>query len=310
MSAHIGVVGTVFVDCKGFTAAKYVPLGRNVGSVKFVHGGVGRNVAENIARLGLPVSLLSSIDQGGIGRDVACRLAEAGVRLDWLAELPECGMGMWLAVMDEHGELAGSISQMPDLRGMATMIVEHGRELLDRSTHVALELDLNEAITTQVLRLAREAGRPVYGLPGNLEIVLALPKVLDSLAGFICNHIEIGRICGQDFAENDPAGLLRLLPEFASQHRLRSLVVTLGPHGCVYWDGATGQSGVQPALKVKVVDTCGAGDAFFSGTVAGLARGETLAQAVQMGTRVAACTIQSAENNCPALAQALEKMAK
>lgn len=310
MAAHIGVVGTVFVDCKGFAAAQYVPLGRNVGSVKFVHGGVGRNVAENIARLRMPVSLLSSIDQGGVGRDVACRLAEAGVQLDWLAELPECGMGMWLAVMDEHGELAGSISQMPDLRGMATMVAEHGRELMERSTQIALELDLNEKITTQVLRLAREARRPVYGLPGNLEIVLAMPEVLQGLAGFICNHIEIGRICGQDFAENDPAGLLRLLPEFAGQHRLQSVVVTLGPHGCVYWDAAIGQSGVQPALKVRVVDTCGAGDAFFSGTVTGLARGETLAQAVRLGTRVAACTIQSAENNCLALAQALANVAK
>lgn len=310
MTAQIGVVGTVFVDCKGFAAAKYAPLGRNVGSVKFVHGGVGRNVAENIARLGMPVSLLSSIDQGGIGRDVACRLAEAGVQLDWLAELPECGMGMWLAVMDEHGELAGSISQMPDLRGMATMLAEHGRDLMEWSTHIALELDLNEEITTQVLRLAREARRPVYGLPGNLEIVLAMPEVLHGLAGFVCNHIEVGRICGQDFAENDPAGLLRLLPDFAGQHRLQSVVVTLGPHGCVFWDAATGQSGVQPALKVRVVDTCGAGDAFFSGTVTGLAGGETLGQAVWLGTQVAACTIQSAENNCLALAQALENVAK
>ena len=80
MSIHIGVAGTVFVDCKGFAAAKYVPLGRNVGSVKFVHGGVGRNVAENIARMGIPVSLLSSIDQGGIGQDVACRLTAASAR--------------------------------------------------------------------------------------------------------------------------------------------------------------------------------------------------------------------------------------
>ena len=96
----------------------------------------------------------------------------------------------------------------------------------------------------------------------------------------------------------------------AGQHRLQSVVVTLGPHGCVYWDAAIGQSGVQPALKARVVDTCGAGDAFFSGTVTGLARGETLAQAVRLGTRVAACTIQSAENNCLALAQALENVAK
>lgn len=308
MSIQIGVAGTVFVDCKGFAAAKYVPLGRNVGSVKFVHGGVGRNVAENIARLGVPVSLLSSIDQGGIGQDVACRLTAAGVDISFLAEMPECGMGMWLAVMDEAGELAGSISQMPDLQGMADMLTRRGREWVARTSHIALELDLNEAIAKQVLQLAREARRPVYGLPGNLEVVLAAPDILQGLDCFICNHIEIGRICGREFYEEDPPAVLRCLPEFAERHRLRSVVVTLGARGCAYWDVKSGESGVQPALKVTVVDTCGAGDAFFSGTVAALARGEKMSQAVVLGTQVAACTIQSTENNCLALTQELAKI--
>ena len=308
MSIHIGVAGTVFVDCKGFAAAKYVPLGRNVGSVKFVHGGVGRNVAENIARLGVPVSLLSSIDQGGIGQDVACRLTAAGVDISFLAEMPECGMGMWLAVMDEAGELAGSISQMPDLQGMADMLTRRGREWVARTSHIALELDLSEAIAKQVLQLAREARRPVYGLPGNLEVVLAAPDILQGLDCFICNHIEIGRICGREFYEEDPPAVLRCLPEFAERHRLRSVVVTLGARGCAYWDVKSGESGVQPALKVAVVDTCGAGDAFFSGTVAALARGEEMSQAVVLGTQVAACTIQSTENNCLALTQELAKI--
>ena len=45
MPAETVVFGTVFMDCKGFAAYRYDPLGRNVGSVRFIHGGVGRNVA-------------------------------------------------------------------------------------------------------------------------------------------------------------------------------------------------------------------------------------------------------------------------
>ena len=306
MPIHVGVVGTVFVDCKGFAAAKYVPLGRNVGSVRFVHGGVGRNVAENIARVGLPVSLVSSVDKGSIGADVVGRLGAVGVDTTFLAELDECGMGMWLAVMDEQGELAGSISQMPNLQGMAEMIDQRGADLMERSTHIALELDLNETITKQMLKLAREKQRPVYGLPGNLEVILEAPEVLDGLACFICNHIEAGRLCGTEFCEEDPQGVLDKLPAFARERNLQSVVVTLGASGCAFFDAVSGELGVQPAMKVDVVDTCGAGDAFFSGTLAGLARGESLAQAVVTGTRVAACTIQSAENNCLTLAEQME----
>ena len=304
----IAVVGTVFVDCKGFAANRYVALGRNVGSVRFVHGGVGRNVAENIARLGLPVCLVSSVDNGPIGSDVVDRLNRLGVDNSYLARLDSSGMGMWLAVLDEQGELAGSISQMPDLRGMENMIALRGKELMEECSHIAIELDLNEKITRRVLALARQHNRPVYGLPGNLEIVCAAPDVLNGLACFICNQIELGRLCGEEFAETDLEGVTGRLPRFADENRLQSVVVTLGAQGCVWFDQKTRKTGYQPACKVKVVDTCGAGDAFFAGTLDQLARGLSLEEAVVQGCRVAACTIQSAENNCLTLAESLQGM--
>ena len=52
------VIGVTFVDIKGFPYAKYNPAGRNLGSVKVVHGGVSRNVVENFANVGMPVSFI------------------------------------------------------------------------------------------------------------------------------------------------------------------------------------------------------------------------------------------------------------
>ena len=305
MGAHVIVVGTVFVDCKGFSAVHYDPHGRNVGSVKFVHGGVGRNVAENIGRLGLPTSLVSSVDRGSIGNDVVDHLTASGVGTSYLARTDTGGMGMWLAVMDENGELAGSISQMPDLQGMENSLSLMGEAMMEQATHVALELDLNERITRQVLKLAKKKAKPVYGLPGNLEVVMKVPDVLDGLALFVCNHIELGRLCGAEFGDAEADKILARLPEVTGKFGLQALVVTLGARGSVYYDAASGERGFQSALPVKVVDTCGAGDAFFSGALAGLARGETLATAVVTGTAVAACTIQSPENNCVQLAEQL-----
>lgn len=304
----VAVIGTVFVDCKGFAANRYVALGRNVGSVKFVHGGVGRNVAENLSRLGIPVCLVSSVDNGPIGSAVVDRLSCLGIDNNYLARLDSCGMGMWLAILDERGELAGSISQMPDLRGMENMIALRGEELMDCCSHIALELDLNETITRRVLALARQKKRPVYGLPGNLEIICAAPDVLKGLACFICNQIELGRLCGREFAETDIEGVKGYLPQFAEQFGLQSAVVTLGAQGSVWFDRERQEAGYQQACKVTVVDTCGAGDAFFSGTMAGLVQGEGLEKAAEQGTRVAACTIQSAENNCLTLAESLQNM--
>ena len=65
----IAVIGTVFVDIKGFADAHYDPAGRNVGQIKLVHGGVGRNVAEDVARLGggvlfIPSHLVAEVVDG------------------------------------------------------------------------------------------------------------------------------------------------------------------------------------------------------------------------------------------------------
>ena len=61
----------------------------------------------------------------------------------------------------------------------------------------------------------------------------------------------------------------------------------------------TGQNGVCPPRKVQVKDTTGAGDAFCAGVAAGMTYGKTLAEAVEIGTLLAASVITSTENVCP-----------
>ena len=66
----IVVLGAVFVDIKGYPMAQYIPNGRNVGRVIQVHGGVSRNVAEDIANVELRPTFVSVLDQSGTSTDV------------------------------------------------------------------------------------------------------------------------------------------------------------------------------------------------------------------------------------------------
>ena len=76
------------------------------------------------------------------------------------------------------------------------------------------------------------------------------------------------------------------------------MVVTLGERGAVYYDFRTSETGCQPAIPTSLVDSSGAGDAFFSGAVRGLINNSSLREAVSYGTRIASWTIQVEENNC------------
>ena len=307
LNLSAAVIGTVFVDCKGFSRDRYNPAGRNLGFVQFVHGGVGRNVAENLARMGVPVRFLSSVDDSGLGLEVLDRLAAAGAGTEYVARAESRGMGMWLAILDERGDLAGSISQMPDLTLMEQMIARQGEELVKTSTHLLLELDLNETIAKTALSLAGTYGKPVYGVPGNLEVVSAHPEMLSQLSCFICNHIEAERLIGIPVHALDEIRQKDVLFSFLDKSGLQSLVVTLGADGSVYADAASGDFGRQAACPVNVRDTSGAGDAFFSGTAMGLMRGLPLKDAVVCGTKTAGWTIESPENNCLELGRLMKE---
>jgi pseudouridine kinase len=292
------VIGTIFIDCKGFAKQNYHPSTRNLGTIQFVHGGVGRNVAENLANLDVATSFVSSVDASAAGKEVVERLQRSNVDTDDLTWSKQLGMGMWLAILDEHGNLAGSISQMPDLTLLQALIESKGKELIKRSTHIALELDLNSQIAGSVIRLAKEAKKPVYGVPGNLDVILHQRDLLKDLACFICNNFEADLFFGLDFTNMSIDHKQESLIGFVDRMGMGAMVVTLGEQGAVYYDPHTKEVGHQAVFPVKLIDSSGAGDAFFSGTVMGLVKGLSLKEAVICGTKVAGWTIESAENTC------------
>ena len=300
--ANTVVVGVTFVDIKGFPNEKYNPQGRNLGSVRIVHGGVSRNVVEDFANVGMPVSFASMLEDTAFGRDVARKLTNAGADLRYTITASDNGLGMWLVVLDETGNLAGSISRMPDTTILEDYIVQSGAEIVSGAENIVLEIDLSERIAADVLALAKKYDKKVYAIVGNMSVILAHPEFLQQTACFICNEIEAGRLFDSDVVPAfSPEQMLEYLPTAAKAAGIRSMVVTMGSHGAVYYDGETEDRGICPPYPAEVVDTSGAGDAFFSGTVMGLTRKLPLHEAVRYGAKLASLTIASEENSCPVL---------
>ncbi len=307
MKPKVAVIGTVFVDCKGFSDQPFDPAGRNLGQVKFFHGGVGRNVAENLANLQIPVIFASTVDRTGIGQEVVTRLEKAKIDVNYMAFSETGGMGFWLALLDNTGDLAGAISQMPDLDTYQKYIQNKGKEIIEKATDVVLELDLNIDISRSVVKWAKESKKPVYGIPGNLSVVSKYPDILAGIDCFVCNNIEAAKLMNVKLDTKNHDDIINKLMEFVDSHNMGSMVITLGSEGAVYYDSRTKMSGFQEIFPVDVVDTSGAGDAFFSGTVMGLVESLPLKRAVAYGAKVASWTIQCEENNCPDLQRKIAK---
>ncbi len=293
----IVVIGAVFVDIKGYPDGNFVPTGRNAGRVERVHGGVGRNVAEDIANCELRPTFVSLVDKSGDGTDVVQKLKNHKVNTDYIRRTRD-GMGTWLAVFDNDGDVAASISKRPNLMPIVDILDDHGDEIFANADSVICEIDIDKEIVKRVFKLAKKHGKKVFSVVGNMTIALERRDFLKSIDCFVCNIQEAGILFYDDYSEKTTEEMIEIISEKVIAAQIPSMIVTMGGDGAVYAD-MHGDKGYCPARKVDVKDTTGAGDSFCAGVAIGLTYGKTLGQACEIGAHLAASVIVSTDNVCP-----------
>ena len=266
----IVVIGASFVDVKGYPLAQYIPGGRNVGRVVQVHGGVGRNVVEDIANVELRPTFVSVVDDTGLSDDVVRNLID----------------------------VIASISRRPDVSKIEDVLDEHGDEIFSEADSIVVEFDMEVSILKKVLDLAEKYNKEVYTVISNMSIAMKRRDLLRRTSVLVCNEQEAGMLFSEDYAVVTPEQMQEILVDRARLAGIPRIIVTMGERGAAYAD-IEGESGVCPALRVDVVDTTGAGDAFFAGVAIGLTYNKTVGEACVIGTRLAASVIASRENVCP-----------
>ena len=293
----IVVIGAVFIDIKGYSASSYIPAGRNAGTILQIHGGVGRNVVEDIANVELKPTFVSLVDDNPMGEDVINKLKRHKVNTDYIRKLDN-GMGTWLAVFDHEGDVVASISKRPDLNPIGDIIDQHGDEIFKDADSIVVEIDMEKEIIKKIFHYAEKYDKKVYALVSNMSIAVERRDFFRRTACFVCNQQEAGIFFSEDYSEMKPEELAEVLSERIKSARIEKMIVTMGSEGAVY-AGQDGEKGFYPARKVDVVDTTGAGDAFFAGACIGLTYGKNLRESCAIGTRLASTVIGTSENICP-----------
>lgn len=293
----IVVLGTVFVDIKGFPEDLFIPGGRNAGNVETVHGGVGRNVVEDIANIELRPKFVSMVDNSAEGEEVIRKLNNHKVNTDYVVKC-DGGMGKWLAVFDHTGDVVASISKRPEMSPMSKLLDEKGDEIFADCDSIIVEIDLDKEIIKKVFKYAEKYAKRVYAVVSNMSIASERRDFMQSISCFVCNVQEAGILFADDFSSLSVQQMEDELSKRVISANIPSMIVTMGGQGSVYAD-KNGDKGFVPARTVVVRDTTGAGDAFFAGAAIGLTYGKTLAESAAIGTRLASSVITVSENVCP-----------
>ncbi|WP_295570323.1 carbohydrate kinase family protein, partial [uncultured Holdemanella sp.] len=251
----IVVVGAIFVDIKGFPQNTYIPDGRNAGYIEYIHGGVARNVVEDIANLGLNSTFVGIVDNTALGKDVKQHLQNRNVNTDYMKSI-ENGMGTWLAVFDHNGELAGSVSQRPDLMPIYSILEEYGDTIIENCDSVVAEIDMDEEIVDKIVDLCRKYNKKLFGVVSNMNIAIERKDLLKQFDCLICNQLESSILFSRDYGEISVEELSYTLLDELQKAEFNSLIVTLGEAGSLYVKN-NGECGFCQARKIEVKDTTG-----------------------------------------------------
>ena len=293
----ITVFGAAFVDIKGYPIDQYIPAGRNVGRVVQVHGGVSRNVVEDIANLELNPTYVSVVDESGLGDDVINKLKRHKVNTEYIMRSPD-GLGTWLAIFDNEGDVVASISKRPNLSMIKDILEQYGDKIISESDSVVVEIDMEVDILKMIFNLCDKYNKKIFAVVSNMSIAMERRDLLSRVSCIVCNDQEAGLLFSEDYTDMDPEQIEKILVERIRQAKISMMVVTMGDRGAVYAE-IDGESGYCPPQKVDVIDTTGAGDSFFAGVAVGLTYGKSLSESCSIGTRLASAVIATKESVSP-----------
>ena len=287
------VAGGVNVDIGGRSFAPLVAADSNPGTVSISLGGVGRNIAHNLALLGTDVHLLSAYADDVNGERVAASCSELGIDLSHALRVLGGTTSTYLYLTDEKGEMALAVSDMEICKKITPAYLAAQLPLLQNAQVVVADTNLPEE---SLQYLADNCTAPLFVDPVSTVKAKKLPPILGKVHTLKPNRLEAELLSG--VAIRTRADLDRAADVLMGKG-LHRLFISLGSEG-VY--AAMGQQRlVLPNLPGSMVNTTGCGDAFMAALVWSYLEGMDLEQTALAGLAAGSIAMESSQTINPAL---------
>jgi pseudouridine kinase len=260
MSKPIFVLGAALTDMVGFPQRKPALMDSVPGRVAKASGGVGRNLAENLVRLGLPTELITAFgdDRNGKALLSECQELNIGVRYSILANGRKGALH--LAILDENNDLYAGIADLSILDVITSTYLASQLPALQEASLICLETNTPPAAIEWLLE--QELDVPIYLDPVSAHLATRVQHQLGKFHTIKVNRRQAEVLGGR------PLDQLMDVEKLANKWialGVQRVFITLGSQGA-YAADAERQIHL-PAAKVTVADTTGAGDAFQAGLI-------------------------------------------
>jgi pseudouridine kinase len=295
---YVLAIGAANMDLAASTTHGLALGDSTPGMVRSAPGGVARNVAENLARLGLEVCLLSPVGDDLQGRGLLERTREAGVDVDACWTLHGERTSSYVSLHGADGDMVAAINDMTILERVTPEQLAHKKDLLTHAEVFFLDCNLPEAALEWLFLQARD--RPVFVDPVSAFKCRRVLPWLGRVHTLKANRLEAQALWGQPVNSDLE---IEAAARWLHAQGVQQVVLSLGARG-LYWSAGNSRSGWQPAIPVPVVNATGAGDALMAGLLHQHLRDVPLEQAVVFSAGCAAFTLAASQANHPGLSVA------
>ena len=295
---EIVVIGGANVDIKCRLAGPFVPGTSNIGEVRLSVGGVGRNIAENLARLGVPLVLLTAVGADADGDRLVAVCQEAGIDTSLIVRAGQ-PTGRYVAMLDESGELIAGVNEMAIMEAITPELIDAYRTYLVSAQFIIADANLPERTLANLANFSRQAGIRLVIDPVSVEKSARLLPLLDPYNPIFLmspNRDQLAAITGLPvLTDAEVASAVKSLHARGAEN----IIVGLGPHGAYASDGSAGI--FVPVIATRIEDVTGAGDAALAAAVFALLHGMDLGTAARAGQIAAKMTVECGSTVAPDL---------
>jgi len=295
MEPYIAVAGGVNIDIGGRSAAPLVAGDSNPGVIRSSLGGVGRNIAHNLALMGVPTKLFTALG-GDDGAERVLRSCTAlGIDVTDALRCPDCATGTYLFLDGPDGDMALAMNDMAILDRLTPDYFASVLPGLNAAALVVIDANLP---AESIAFLAARCTAPLFADPVSAAKAPRLLPVLGRLHTLKPNRMEAELLSG--IPVTDEAGLFAAADALLKTG-LRRVFISLGADGVQAAEGKTRLR--LPNPPAELVNATGCGDAFMAALACAALEGDDLRQSARMGLAAAAIAGETPETINPLMSR-------
>ncbi|MBN7773703.1 carbohydrate kinase family protein [Clostridium aminobutyricum] len=286
--SDITIIGGITADIEGNPYGQLARGESNPGKISIAYGGVGRNITENLARLGADVAFVSAAGNDFVGRAAVQELKQLGVNIEKVSLLDDENTAMYLSILNIVGDMELALCNMDVLERISIDFIHDAMKVLKASKIVGIDANLTEEVQDFITRKLHDAGIPVFLDPVSAPKAERAKKMIGRFHTIKPNRGEAEILSGLSILNEEQ---LRGAGRWFSQQGVKRIFITLGSGGVYYKEGE--REGIIRPQAVHLVSATGAGDAFSAAIMDAHVKQMDIEETARYGMAAAAVAMEA-----------------